>query len=95
MVTGVKANGDITIKLTDFGLGQYMTKPMKLQAGSLNYMAPEVLLGLKYTEIIDIWSATIVVYILLCGDVPFNGDTYMKVYQEISDKDIEHQFKLS
>lgn len=57
-------------------------------------MAPEILLGFKYTEIIDIWSATIVIYILLCGDVLYNGNTYMQVYQEMSDKDVEHQFKL-
>ena len=95
LVTNVKANGDISIKLTDFGLGQYYSGPMKHRAGSLHFMAPEVLLDSKYTEIIDIWSATIVIYILLSGDLLYNGNTCMKVYNDMQNKDIGTQFQLS
>ena len=47
---------------------------MREYIGSEIYMAPGVLLG-SYDYTIDIWGIGIITHILLCGSVPFKGET--------------------
>jgi len=42
--------------------------------GSTYFTAPEVLLHQSYSRAADIWSAGVVMYLLLCGRLPFDGD---------------------
>lgn len=54
------------------------------------YIAPEVL-AQNYDEKCDIWSAGVILYIMLCGYPPFNGRTDDEIYQKIMKGD--YQFK--
>jgi len=74
------------LKLLDFGLSRvlstkrpYMTK----YAGTPHYIAPEVINRCAYTESCDIWSIGIIVFSLLEGRMPFNGDTVEDVEKAI------------
>jgi len=66
---------DATLKIIDFGTSKAYNPNTKMNQkfGTPYYIAPEVLKR-KYTEKCDIWSCGVILYILLCGYPPFNGD---------------------
>lgn len=46
-------------------------------------MAPEIVNGKPYDQKVDIWSAGIVVYVMLCGKSPFTGQSKEEVFEAI------------
>jgi len=66
---------DAPLKIIDFGTSKTYSPNTKMNQkfGTPYYIAPEVLKR-KYTEKCDIWSCGVILYILLCGYPPFNGD---------------------
>jgi calcium-dependent protein kinase len=72
------------IKVIDFGLSQiFINRKLKTKVGTAYYVAPEILVG-EYTEKCDIWSAGVILYILLSGDPPFNGPNDTAIYNKIA-----------
>ncbi|KAH8285641.1 hypothetical protein KR054_011898 [Drosophila jambulina] len=62
------------VKLTDFGFSNKFSPGQKLETfcGSLAYSAPEILLGDSYdAPAVDIWSLGVILYMLVCGQAPF------------------------
>ncbi len=72
-----KKNELNSLKLIDFGFAEFSNKDEYLlkQCGSPGYFAPEILLKHSYNEKCDIFSAGIVLYILITGDFPFKAET--------------------
>lgn len=67
-----KENG--TVKFIDFGLAcQFKEGGDQEVAGTPYFIAPEVLSG-KYDFKCDTWSMGVVIYLLLTGDMPFDGN---------------------
>lgn len=66
------------VKLVDFGFTrEYEGKSNNLQTfcGTICYSAPEMLKGEKYAgEKVDVWSLGVILYALLCGELPFDDD---------------------
>ncbi|XP_031783971.1 SNF-related serine/threonine-protein kinase isoform X3 [Nasonia vitripennis] len=63
-----------TVKLTDFGFSNRFSPGQKLETscGSLAYSAPEILLGDSYdAPAVDVWSLGVILYMLVCGQLPF------------------------
>ena len=75
------------IKVIDFGMSKICDPNdiMFERVGSAYYIAPEVLEGM-YDEKCDIWSAGVILYILLCGYPCFNGETDEQIYKQVRKK---------
>lgn len=67
---------NLRAKITDFGFSNKFNPENQLLAtscGSLAYSAPEILLGEEYNApAVDVWSLGVLLYMLVCGSVPFN-----------------------
>ena len=75
---------DNLIKIIDFGLSQiFINRKLSTKVGTAYYVSPEILKG-DYTEKCDIWSAGVILYILLSGDPPFNGPDDSSIYSKIA-----------
>lgn len=61
--------------------------------GSKKYMAPEILKKRPYDRKIDVWSATVTIYVLLTGELPFRGRTVESLLASIKSKQLEQDLK--
>ena len=80
-----------SLKVIDFGLSQNISNKKRLSSkvGTPYYISPEILEG-NYTEKCDIWSAGVIFYVLLTGELPFNGSNDVEIYSKI--KKFEFKF---
>ncbi|KAG8374846.1 hypothetical protein BUALT_Bualt10G0038000 [Buddleja alternifolia] len=80
----VSKSSSSPIKLADFGLATHIKPGQALHGtvGSPFYIAPEVLMG-GYNEAADVWSAGVILYILLSGMPPFWGKTKSTIFEAV------------
>ncbi|KAJ3213525.1 hypothetical protein HDU67_002811 [Dinochytrium kinnereticum] len=76
--------------LTDFNIAVHYRedKPLTAVAGSMAYMAPEILAKKGYLSAIDWWSLGIVAYELLFGRRPFRSKTNEGLTHSILNEDL-------
>lgn len=84
LISKIDEDGFFHIKIIDFGIAEKCTKDQYVTAfaGSLSYMAPEVF-GKKYSIECDLWSCGVIMYKLLTGKLPFEGQNEKDTMQKI------------
>lgn len=86
------------IKIIDFGLSNLFSPHSHLSTfcGSLYFAAPELLNAKVYTgPEVDVWSFGIVLYVLVCGKVPFDDQSMPALHAKIKRGQVEYPGWLS
>ena len=84
MITNREKNGCLQVKLIDFGTAKIFEKGHQENkyVGSSYYMAPEIIKR-KYDEKCDLWSIGVILYILLTGRPPFDGNDDDEILENV------------
>eukprot|EP00879_Flechtneria_rotunda_P011148 GHRR01011646.1.p1 GENE.GHRR01011646.1~~GHRR01011646.1.p1 ORF type:complete len:223 (+),score=63.45 GHRR01011646.1:1077-1745(+) len=98
------------LKLADFGLAINMTEEHAVtRAGTLHYMAPEVVKNplkdhpddfkaearFHYNAVVDSWAAGCLAYELIVGFPPFMAETQQQVVANINHMEVKYPKKMS
>ncbi len=87
------------VKVLDFGLAKTISTEVSedditrakteegMLVGTVQYMSPEQALGRKLDGRTDLWSLGVLLYEMVCGEVPFKASTHAGVFDEILHKE--------
>ncbi|OHT16961.1 AGC family protein kinase [Tritrichomonas foetus] len=78
----VMINENDNIKIIDFGVSTDNIS-MSTKCGSFQYCAPEIIKNDVYTRSVDIWSAGVMLFIMLTGEFPFDDPNSVLLVQKI------------
>ena len=73
-------------KITDYGITKEflsLSKRFTTKAGTVNFMAPEILEGEKYNYECDLWSLGIIIYMLYFKNLPYLAQNEVGILKQI------------
>eukprot|EP00428_Durinskia_dybowskii_P061805 CAMPEP_0170369566 /NCGR_PEP_ID=MMETSP0117_2-20130122/8050_1 /TAXON_ID=400756 /ORGANISM="Durinskia baltica, Strain CSIRO CS-38" /LENGTH=1024 /DNA_ID=CAMNT_0010624291 /DNA_START=209 /DNA_END=3283 /DNA_ORIENTATION=+ len=79
------------LKIADFGLSKMVLPKEKMDSacGTLSYVAPEVLTMQGYGREADLWSVGVIMFLLLCGKLPFDGEDHNEIIRSTIQADLK------
>ena len=77
ILINVSASGKPLVKITDFGMAAKLNKGETITkiAGTIGFMAPEIIQKQPSDFKVDIWSIGVILYALISSTVPFQAQT--------------------
>ncbi|KAM7537633.1 hypothetical protein Aperf_G00000063994 [Anoplocephala perfoliata] len=90
----------MSIKLADFGFGTFQpdgpNSLLTTWCGSPPYAAPEIFKGEPYLGVsADIWSLGVILYVLVCGVLPFNAQEVSGLRRQVLEEHVRVPYWLS
>jgi serine/threonine protein kinase len=82
------------LKVIDFGLSKKVYSKTYTVCGTPHYIAPEVLWGEGYDKSADWYSMGVMLYEMLCGQTPHNGENTMELFRSIVKDTIKYPANL-
>jgi calcium-dependent protein kinase len=80
------------VKVIDLGLAaDWKGTKLYRKRGTPYYIAPDILKGRGYDKKCDLFSFGVIMYILLCGYPPFDGDNDKEIMENILTSDVSFQ----
>ena len=79
------------VKITDFGLAKKISEDGRANslAGSIDYMAPEILSAKGHGKTADWWSVGVLIFEMLSGTLPFKGKNKQAVQKAICSEKVK------
>lgn len=81
-ILDIKYDTDINIKICDFGTSHHTKDKCDYNIGTIDYSAPECIIGLPYGKGIDIWATGCILFELITGICLFD---YSRYYEDASE----------
>lgn len=83
--SNIAVKTDCSLKILDFGLARTTntTFAQTQYVVTRHYRAPEVILGMGYTENVDIWSVGCIMAEIVWGDIIFPGTDHIDQWNQI------------
>jgi len=90
-----KPDNDGKVKLGDFGMATFLGEDTLIhgRCGTPGYVAPEILIAGKnegYINNVDVFSAGVTLYVLLCGYEPFYGESEKELINDNKEAKVEY-----
>ena len=90
----MQEDSSLKVKLIDFGFAIEIRENEKIKEklGSINYMAPEILLDMEYDNKVDMWAIGVVLYNMLSGKQPFSGEDEDTIVNKVINEEINFSY---
>jgi len=84
-------DGKGQVKISDFGLSKVFEggEQLKTTVGTIDFMAPEIILSDVYDKTVDYWSIGVMTFVMLSGRLPFFSKKTNLKFQKIASAEFD------